>query len=149
MKNLESKKAELLEIIENNYINDDCTQISDMAGELNLEDVYDILGVGSTQEIVESDRVTILGYSLNEDTLSLEVRIEQVKTYDVQFDSDTDSNSKGFMLTFDECLDYIKENNTGINRGSYFEDYKGGTVSIVLNEAETPEEGYVYSEEVK
>ena len=54
-----------------------------------------------------------------------------MKTYDVHFNDDQDSNSKGFELTIQECKDYIESNN-GTNT-SYFEDYKGGTVSVVEN----------------
>jgi hypothetical protein len=64
-------------------------------------------------------------------------------TYDVVFNDDTDSNSKGFNSGFDYCKDYIHMYN-GTNE-SYFEDYKGGTVQIVCNETEE----VVYEEEVK
>lgn len=64
-------------------------------------------------------------------------------TYDVVFNDDTDSNSKGFKSTFDYCKDYIRMYN-GTNE-SYFEDYKGGTVQIVCNETEE----VVYEEDVK
>ncbi len=64
-------------------------------------------------------------------------------TYDVHFNDSTDSNSKGFQADFNFCKNYIEQNN-GTNH-SYFEDYKGGTVSIVCNETgET-----VYEEEVR
>ena len=66
-----------------------------------------------------------------------------VLTYDVVFDDDTSSNEKGFKSSFQDCLDYIEMNN-GTNE-SYFEDYKGGIVSIVCNETGTT----VYEEEVK
>lgn len=59
---------------------------------------------------------------------------EEVLTYDVVFDSDTDSNSKGFNATLEYCENYIKMYN-GTNE-SYFADYKGGTVSIRCNENE-------------
>jgi hypothetical protein len=55
-----------------------------------------------------------------------------MKTYNVIFNDDQDSNDKGFKYTLDECKDYIHSFN-GTNE-SYFEDYKGGTVSIVCNE---------------
>ena len=55
------------------------------------------------------------------------------KTYNVVFNDDTNSNDKGFHI-LQYCKDYIKENN-GTNE-SYFEDYKGGTVSIVCNETD-------------
>lgn len=64
------------------------------------------------------------------------------KTYDIHFNDNENSNSKGFSASYVSCKDYIKRNN-GTNN-SYFSDYKGGTVSIVCNE--TGEE--VYSEEI-
>lgn len=64
-------------------------------------------------------------------------------TYDVHFNNSSDSNSKGFKQTAEECKAYIEQNN-GTNN-SYFTDYKGGTVSVVCNETgET-----VHEEEVK
>lgn len=70
--------------------------------------------------------------------------IEELElTFDVQFDDDSNSNSKGFEESYDYCKNYIKHNN-GTNE-SYFADYKGGVVSIVCNE--TGE--VVYSEEIK
>lgn len=66
-----------------------------------------------------------------------------MKTYDVHFNDNNDSNNKGFSETLEYCKHYIRHNN-GTNE-SYFADYKGGTVSIVCNETgET-----VYEEEVK
>lgn len=53
-------------------------------------------------------------------------------TYDIVFNSDETSNNKGFKLTFEEAKEYIKANE-GSNR-SFFEFYKGGTVSIVCNQ---------------
>lgn len=64
----------------------------------------------------------------------LVVIIPNLPTYDVHFDDDTDSSSKGWEDTYDECMEYIRHYN-GTNE-SYFEDYKGGTVSIVCNETE-------------
>ena len=55
-----------------------------------------------------------------------------MKTYDVHFNDNKDSNSKGFTMTLEEAKDYIKGNN-GTN-DSYFADYKGGIVSVVCNE---------------
>ena len=63
-------------------------------------------------------------------------------TYDIVFNDDTDSNSKGFRSTRQECEDYIRMYN-GTNE-SYFADYKGGSVQIVCNETEE----VVYEEEV-
>jgi len=54
------------------------------------------------------------------------------KTYDIHFNNDTNSNSKGFKLTKEEAINYIKINN-GTNH-SYFADYKGGTVQVVCNQ---------------
>ena len=56
------------------------------------------------------------------------------KTYDVVFNDDCHSNSKGWKETLDDCIDYIKSNNGTDN--SYFADYKGGVVSIVCNETD-------------
>jgi len=65
------------------------------------------------------------------------------KTYDVVFNDDENSNSKGFAIDLDSAIAYIQANN-GSNY-SYFADYKGGTVSVVCNETgET-----VYEEVVK
>jgi len=67
----------------------------------------------------------------------------KMKTYDVQFNDENNSNSKGFEMTIEEAKSYIESNN-GTNN-SYFADYKGGTVSIVCNQdSET-----VYEEEVR
>ena len=56
------------------------------------------------------------------------------KTYDVVFNDDCHSNSKGWKETLDNSIDYIKSNNGTDN--SYFADYKGGVVSIVCNETD-------------
>lgn len=53
-------------------------------------------------------------------------------SYDVHFDNDTQSNSKGFAISWQDAKDYIEKFN-GTNE-SYFADYKGGTVSIVCNQ---------------
>jgi len=66
-----------------------------------------------------------------------------MKTYDVHFNDNNDSNSKGFKMTIEEAKSYIKTNNG--TASSYFADYKGGSVSIVCNETEE----VVYEEEVK
>ena len=55
-----------------------------------------------------------------------------MKTFNIHFDDSNDSNDKGLRESFLYCIDYIKIHN-GSNT-SYFEDYKGGTVSIVCNE---------------
>lgn len=53
-------------------------------------------------------------------------------TYDVVFNNEENSNSKGFKGSKEYCIDYIDCNN-GTNE-SYFADYKGGIVSVVCNE---------------
>ena len=69
--------------------------------------------------------------------------IMKTYTYDVHFNDEYDSNNKGMTESLEYCKEYIRQNN-GTNN-SYFEDYKGGTVSIVCNETgET-----VYEEEVR
>ena len=59
---------------------------------------------------------------------------DDTKTYDVVFQNDENSASKGFHSTLQECKDYIEAWN-GSNH-SYFEDFKGGTVQVVCNETE-------------
>lgn len=66
-----------------------------------------------------------------------------MRTYDVCFNSDTDSNSMGFYDSYDYCLNWIQIHN-GTDH-SYFADYKGGTVSIFCNETEEE----VYEERVR
>jgi len=77
----------------------------------------------------------------NNEAVSLKTK--KMKTYDVHFNDNNDSNSKGFKMTLKEAKDYINSNNGSKN--SYFADYKKGTVSVVCNETgET-----VYETEVK
>ncbi len=56
------------------------------------------------------------------------------QTFDIIFNDDNNSNNKGFAISLDEAKNYIKMYNG--TKESYFEDYKGGTVSIVCNETE-------------
>ena len=66
-----------------------------------------------------------------------------MKTYDLHFNDSTDSNNKGWEVSFEDCKDYIDMYN-GTNE-SYFGDYKGGTVEIYCNETEE----VVYTKEIK
>ena len=66
-----------------------------------------------------------------------------MKTYDVIFNDDENSNSKGFKESKEYCVEYIQRKN-GTNDG-YFADYKGGIVSVTCNETGD----VVYEEEVK
>ena len=69
--------------------------------------------------------------------------IDKHLTYDVVFNNESDSNSKGFKSSIEDCKKYIELNN-GTDE-SYFADYKGGIVSVVCNETgET-----IYEEEVR
>jgi hypothetical protein len=61
-----------------------------------------------------------------------------MRTYDVIFNDDCDSNSKGIHGTIDECMDWIRFNRN--DTSTYFGDYKGGTVSITCDQ--TGEEIY-------
>lgn len=80
------------------------------------------------------------GYFYNEKTGRHE---REEDTFDVCFNDSENSNNKGFEADFDYCKDYI-DNYNGTDE-SYFEDYKGGTVSIVNNNTgET-----VYEEEIR
>lgn len=53
-------------------------------------------------------------------------------TYDIVFNDDQNSNCEGFSSTLQYCKDYIAANNG--TKNSYFEDYKGGTVSVICNQ---------------
>jgi hypothetical protein len=64
-------------------------------------------------------------------------------TYDVVFDDDNSSDRKGFAESLSYCKDYIQLHN-GTNE-SYFEDYKGGTVSVICKQTGDNE----YAETVK
>jgi hypothetical protein len=64
-------------------------------------------------------------------------------TYDVHFNDSENSNNKGFEYSFDDAKAYIDRYN-GTNE-SYFEDYKGGTVSVVNNDTGETE----YEEQVR
>lgn len=67
----------------------------------------------------------------------------KILTYDVVFDDDESSASKGFEQTFDECKAYIERYNGA--DGYYFEDFKSGVVSIRCNETDED----VYHEDIK
>ena len=54
------------------------------------------------------------------------------KTYDVVFNDDQQSNSKGFRYSLKEAKSYVKTYN-GSNE-SYFKSYRGGIVAIKCNE---------------
>ena len=76
----------------------------------------------------------------NNEAVSLKTK--KMKTYDVHFNDNNDSNSKGFEMTIEDAKSYIQSYN-GTNN-SYFADYKGGTVSVVCNQNSKT----VYEEEV-
>jgi len=58
--------------------------------------------------------------------------LQTISTFDIVFNNEENSNSKGFKESVEYCQNYINMHN-GTNH-SYFADYKGGTVSIVCNE---------------
>ena len=66
-----------------------------------------------------------------------------MKTYNVVFHDDQDSNDKGFNLSKEDAIAYVDSNN-GTNE-SYFDDYKGGIVQVVCNETDE----VVYETEIK
>jgi hypothetical protein len=55
-----------------------------------------------------------------------------MKTYDIRFSDNSDSNNKGFQMSLDDAKSYIEQHNGSGH--SYFADYKGGTVSVICNE---------------
>ena len=66
-----------------------------------------------------------------------------MNTYDIFFNDDVNSNNMGFKQPLVYCKDWIENHNGSAH--SYFEDYKGGTVSIVCNETgETVFETEIY-----
>lgn len=67
----------------------------------------------------------------------------KILTYDVVFDDDESSASKGFEQTFDECKAYIERYNGADEY--YFEGFKSGVVSIRCNETDE----VVYQEDIK
>lgn len=66
-----------------------------------------------------------------------------MKTYNIVFNDNQNSNDKGFTLSLEDAKNYIEKNN-GTNE-SYFADYSGGTVSIICNETGETE----YETEIK
>lgn len=56
------------------------------------------------------------------------------QTFDIFFNDENNSNNLGFAISLEDAKNYIERKN-GTNE-SYFEDYKGGTVSIVCIETE-------------
>lgn len=66
--------------------------------------------------------------------------ITQPNTYDIVFNSEESSNNKGFEITEKKAREWIKQK----HQGSYFEDYKGGTVSIICNQTQE----VIYQEEI-
>lgn len=66
-----------------------------------------------------------------------------MKTYNIVFQDDSDSQDKGFAESFDYCKKYIEQYNG--TQHSYFADYKGGVVQVVCNETGEVE----FEEEVK
>lgn len=71
------------------------------------------------------------------------IQVSWELTYDVVFNSDTDSNSKGFKSSIEDCKRYIQANNGAPSDYSYFADYRGWIVQVVCNET-----GEVVYEEV-
>ncbi len=69
--------------------------------------------------------------SKGDDQTSFSV-VELEMTYDVEFNDENDTNSKGFELSRKECEDWIRSNRDD----EYFRMYAGGTVSIRCNQTE-------------
>lgn len=67
----------------------------------------------------------------------------KILTYDVVFDDDESSASKGFEQTLNECKAYIERYNGADEY--YFEDFKSGVVSVRCNETDE----VVYQEDIK
>lgn len=123
MKKIITDNKELLEVLTDNGINITC---SDSMAMLITDD-----DAARIDKLVEEFAPAA----------EYDYTIEEL-TYDVCFDDDMASDCKHFHSSIEECRDYIKWYN-GTNE-SYFQDYKGGTVSIRCNETgET-----IYEEEI-
>lgn len=90
------------------------------------------LGHGLQIEVIYQDSTK--GWEHEEDLIDRDIEEDDDLTYDVVFNDDYDSNNKGFKYSLEDARGYIDSYN-GTSE-SYFEDYKGGTVSIVCNETE-------------
>ena len=55
-----------------------------------------------------------------------------MKTYDIWFSDDDNSNNKGFRSSFAWCMDWVSIHSA--TRTGGFEDYKGELVCITCNE---------------
>lgn len=123
MKKIITDNKELLEVLTDNGINITCSD--SMAMLITDEDAARIDAL--VEEIAPA--------------AEYDYTIEEL-TYDVCFDDDTASDCKHFRSSIKDCRAYIKcYNRTNV---SYFEDYKGGIVSIRCNETgET-----IYEEEI-
>ena len=84
---------------------------------------------------IEGDEI-VIGYYNEIQKNDILTAIDNIveKTYDVVFNDDCKSDSKGFKATSEYCKKYIESNNG--TKTSYFEDYIGGMVSVVCNETE-------------
>lgn len=84
--------------------------------------------------IFDEDFAEDFDNSLSNDQIIEYIKFKEAQklTYDVVFNDDTNSNQKNMNDELDICYSYIKNYN-GTNE-SYFEDYKGGTVSIICNQ---------------
>lgn len=54
-----------------------------------------------------------------------------MKTYDIHFNDSENGNCKGFKMQLKEAVDYVIYS---AKEDSYYNDYKGGVISIVCNE---------------
>lgn len=114
--------------------------VHDAGAEWMLEGMYNELCNGNFSEpfmaeVKKNDFEAILAIYQERILPRLEdekVSEEVIVTYDVHFNNDEESNSKGFELSLDEAKQYIAQYN-GTNE-SYFKDYKAGIVSVVNNE---------------
>ena len=66
-------------------------------------------------------------------------QVKSVSRYDIRFDSDTMSDRMGFESSKEDCMNLIETRQL-----PYFEDYKGGSVSIISTDTEE----VVYTEEI-
>lgn len=99
---------------------------------ISSDSIERVLSVYEDNDVNLNDYTYVLAIQ-HEDTITY-MLVWGDLTYDVVFNNETNSNSKGFKSTFEDCERYITDNNRTLS--SYFKDYKNGTVSIVCNETD-------------
>lgn len=125
----------------------ECTIESYFASQINQSQVFDSTDEFSDEELIGNiDDLREDFETAREDAYQMwvdEQDEDSELTYDIHFNDNSDSNNLGFHSSLDYCKNYIEMYN-GTNDG-YFEDYRGGIVSIVCHETNET----VYQESIR